>query len=86
MGYPSAFACEGDPLHGGFPGDFDPYVHGDKDVIDVDDEHGVFSFDVSRPLGRRSWGRRLTRRLTCSTWRASRSSLSPSWSSKLDGV
>ena len=47
LGYPSAFACEGDPLHGGFPGDFDPYVHGDKDVIDIDDERGVFSFDVS---------------------------------------
>lgn len=52
LGYPSAFACEGDPLHGGFPGDFDPYIHGDKDVIDIDDDRGVFSFNVSQSPGR----------------------------------
>jgi hypothetical protein len=47
LGYPAAFASEGDPLHGGFPGDFDPYVHGVNDTMDVDDEHGYFSLDVS---------------------------------------
>jgi Zn-dependent M28 family amino/carboxypeptidase len=46
-GYPSAFATEGDPLKGGFPGDFDPYVHTDKDVMDIDNDRGVFSIDVS---------------------------------------
>jgi len=47
LGYPAAFASEGDPLHGGFPGDYDPYVHTVKDTMDVDDESGVFSIDVS---------------------------------------
>ncbi|KAK4686779.1 bacterial leucyl aminopeptidase, partial [Tremellales sp. Uapishka_1] len=45
LGYPSAFATEGDPSRGGFPGDFDPYVHSTKDRMDVDDESGVFSID-----------------------------------------
>ncbi|KAI1814979.1 peptidase family M28 [Poronia punctata] len=45
-GFPSAFASEGNPLStGGFPGDFDPYVHTVKDTMDVDDEYGYFSFD-----------------------------------------
>ncbi|KAI0394537.1 peptidase family M28 [Xylariaceae sp. FL0594] len=44
-GYPSAFASEGDPLKGGFPGDYDPYVHTVKDTMDVDDELGYFSID-----------------------------------------
>ena len=34
-------------MAGGFPGDFDPYVHGVNDTMDVDDETGVFSLDVS---------------------------------------
>lgn len=42
-GFPSAFASEGDPLNRGF----DPYVHSMKDTMDVDDEYGYFSFDVS---------------------------------------
>ncbi|PYI09916.1 peptidase family M28 [Aspergillus sclerotiicarbonarius CBS 121057] len=46
LNYPSAFASEGNPLAGGaFPGEFDPYVHGVKDTMDVDDETGVFSLD-----------------------------------------
>ncbi|KAK8035430.1 hypothetical protein PG993_010425 [Apiospora rasikravindrae] len=46
LGYPSAFATEGDPLAGGeFPGDFDPYIHSVKDTMYVDDETGKFSFD-----------------------------------------
>lgn len=45
--YPAAFATEGDPLAGGFPGDMDPYVHGINDTMDVDDENGYFSLDVS---------------------------------------
>jgi leucyl aminopeptidase len=47
FGYPATFATEGDPLHGGFPGDFDPYIHGVKDTMDIDDERGRFSLDVS---------------------------------------
>ncbi|RQM04732.1 hypothetical protein DH86_00004261, partial [Scytalidium sp. 3C] len=43
LNYPAAFAAEGNPLAGGFPGDFDPYVHGVKDTMDVDDETGYFS-------------------------------------------
>lgn len=47
LGYPAAFASEGNPLAaGGFPGEFDPYVHSVKDTMDVDDETGVFSVDV----------------------------------------
>jgi Zn-dependent M28 family amino/carboxypeptidase len=47
-GYPSAFATEGNPLAAGrFPGDFDPYVHSANDTMDVDDDLGYFSFDVS---------------------------------------
>jgi leucyl aminopeptidase len=48
LGYPAAFASEGNPMRGGgFPGDYDPYVHTVKDRMDVDDETGVFSIDVS---------------------------------------
>ncbi|KAH8804604.1 peptidase family M28 [Xylogone sp. PMI_703] len=46
LNYPAAFASEGNPLaNGGFPGDFDPYVHGIKDTMDVNDETGYFSLD-----------------------------------------
>lgn len=46
--YPAAFASEGNPLAGGgFPGDYDPYVHGVNDTMDVDDSTGHFSLDVS---------------------------------------
>ncbi|WWD00961.1 hypothetical protein V866_007899 [Kwoniella sp. B9012] len=44
-GYPAAFAAEGDPLSGGFPGDFDGYIHTDKDRMDIDDETGYFSLE-----------------------------------------
>lgn len=48
LNYPSAFASEGNPLAGGrMPGNFDPYVHGVNDTMDVDDETGYFSIDVS---------------------------------------
>ncbi|KAK4158943.1 Zn-dependent exopeptidase [Cladorrhinum sp. PSN259] len=43
--YPSAFATEGDPMNGGFPGDMDPYVHTAMDRMDVDDDRGYFSLD-----------------------------------------
>lgn len=49
FGYPAAFAAEGNPLHGGFPGDFDPYVHTTEDKMDINDKDGVFSIDVSSP-------------------------------------
>lgn len=46
--YPAAFASEGNPLAGGgFPGNFDPYVHGVNDTMDINDDTGVFSIDVS---------------------------------------
>ncbi|KID84799.1 peptidase [Metarhizium guizhouense ARSEF 977] len=45
LGYPSAFASEGNPSAGAFPGEFDPYVHTAKDTMDVDDDMGVFSLD-----------------------------------------
>lgn len=48
MGFPAALASEGNPVAGGgFPGEFDPYVHTVKDTMDVDDETGYFSLDVS---------------------------------------
>jgi hypothetical protein len=47
LGYPAGFASEGNPSAGGGRiGEYDPYVHGVGDVIDIDDETGVFSFDV----------------------------------------
>lgn len=47
LNYPSAFATEGNPLAGGFPGECDPYVHSVHDTMDVDDDTGFFSLDVS---------------------------------------
>ncbi|WVQ98385.1 hypothetical protein IAU59_005508 [Kwoniella sp. CBS 9459] len=44
-GYPAAFAAEGDPTAGGFPGEFDGYIHTSKDRMDIDDETGVFSLE-----------------------------------------
>lgn len=46
LGYPAAFASEGDPSAGKFPGDYDPYVHTEKDTMHVDDEAGTFSLEV----------------------------------------
>ncbi|KAK1770259.1 Zn-dependent exopeptidase [Phialemonium atrogriseum] len=46
LNYPSAFATEGNPLaNGGFPGEFNPYVHGVNDTVDVNDDSGFFSLD-----------------------------------------
>lgn len=48
LNYPAAFASEGNPLSNGkFPGDYDPYVHGVNDTMDIDDDTGFFSLDVS---------------------------------------
>ena len=48
LNYPSAFASEGNPIvNGKFPGDYDPYIHGVGDTMDIDDETGYFSVDVS---------------------------------------
>ncbi|WVR04904.1 hypothetical protein IAU60_001916 [Kwoniella sp. DSM 27419] len=46
-GYPSAFATEGDPMRGGFPGDYDRNVHTAQDIMDIDDETGVFSLELA---------------------------------------
>ncbi|OAQ95832.1 hypothetical protein LLEC1_01370 [Akanthomyces lecanii] len=40
-GFPAAFASEGDPISG----EFDPYIHGIYDTMDVNDETGTFSLD-----------------------------------------
>lgn len=46
--FPAVFASEGNPSEGGgSPGEFDPYIHGVKDTMDVNDETGYFSIDVS---------------------------------------
>lgn len=47
-GFPATFAAEGNPVAGGFPGEFDPYVHTAKDTMVIEDEDvGVFSIEVS---------------------------------------
>lgn len=74
-GFPATFAAEGNPAAGGFPGEFDPYIHGVNDRMDIDDETGYFSVDVRAALTSaceskaNSW---------CSTWRDF-----PSWLSHL---
>ncbi|KAF8862856.1 Zn-dependent exopeptidase [Acephala macrosclerotiorum] len=46
LNYPAGFASEGNPLSNGkFPGDYNPYIHGVNDTMDVDDETGFFSLD-----------------------------------------
>lgn len=45
LGYPAAFASEGNPS----VGDYDPYIHTEKDTMHVDDDAGVFSLEVSAP-------------------------------------
>ncbi|KKY32732.1 putative peptidase family m28 [Diaporthe ampelina] len=45
LGYPATFASEGNPVAGGFPGEYDPYVHTANDTMYVNDERGHFSFD-----------------------------------------
>ncbi|CAL5868648.1 uncharacterized protein PFLUO_LOCUS2875 [Penicillium psychrofluorescens] len=45
LGYPAAFASEGNPKAGGGMGEFDPYVHGVCDTMWVDNEMGNFSVD-----------------------------------------
>ncbi|KAG5917930.1 hypothetical protein E4U42_007061 [Claviceps africana] len=45
LGYPTTFATEGDPIIPGSVGALDPYVHTEKDRLDVDDERGTFSFE-----------------------------------------
>lgn len=62
-GYPAAFAAEGDPAVGKFPGNFEHYVHTDKDRMDVDDETGVFSLEVSASTWRSVQVRALYERL-----------------------
>ncbi|KAK6903356.1 hypothetical protein L486_08495 [Kwoniella mangroviensis CBS 10435] len=44
-GNPAAFAADRDPLTGVFPGDFDGYIHTNKDKMDIDDETGYFSLE-----------------------------------------
>lgn len=43
LGYPAAFASEGNPA----AGEYDSYIHTDKDTMNVDDETGTFSLEVS---------------------------------------
>ncbi|EHK40146.1 uncharacterized protein TrAtP1_006198 [Trichoderma atroviride] len=41
LGYPAAFASEGNPA----AGEYDSYIHTDKDTMNVDDETGIFSIE-----------------------------------------
>ncbi|KAJ5404340.1 peptidase family M28 [Penicillium cosmopolitanum] len=46
LNYPASFASEGNPVAGGgFPGEYDPYVHGINDTMWVNDKTGYFSVD-----------------------------------------
>ncbi|KAH8658199.1 hypothetical protein BX600DRAFT_500185 [Xylariales sp. PMI_506] len=45
FGYPSAYASEGDPMHGGFPGDMNPFFHTENDTMTLNTTHGYFSID-----------------------------------------
>lgn len=42
LGYPAAFASEGNPA----AGEYDSYIHTDKDTMNVNDETGIFSIEV----------------------------------------
>jgi hypothetical protein len=82
LNYPAAFASEGNPLaHGAFPGDYNPYVHGINDTMDINDATGIFSIDVGFiPYF-------LEQLLTQgSTWRDSRSWQLPLLWSRRDGT
>ncbi|KAG6038068.1 hypothetical protein E4U41_004602 [Claviceps citrina] len=46
LGYPAAFAFEGNPSFGGFPGEFDPYVHTEWDTWHINDKTGTFLFEA----------------------------------------
>jgi hypothetical protein len=74
LNYPAAFASEGNPLNGGFPGDFDPYVHGVNDTMDIDDDTGfpVYWLWVVIKVG--------------STWRDSQNWQLPLLWSKVGGI
>jgi hypothetical protein len=81
--YPATFATEGNPsAHTGRRwGEYDPYLHTINDTMDIDDETGFFSIDVSLIACLRR------RELMCrSTWRDSRSWQLPSLLSRLDGT
>ncbi len=81
--YPSAFASEGNPsAGGGLPGDFDPYVHGANDTMDVDDSTGHFSLDVSLVFRSHSGFPANIR----SIWQGLRSSQLPLRWSKVGGI
>jgi hypothetical protein len=82
LNYPAALASEGNPLaHGGFPGDLDPYLHGVNDTIDIDDDTGFFSLDVSfNPIF--VWANANSN----STWQDSQSWRLPSLWSRADGI
>ncbi|TFB02637.1 Leucine aminopeptidase 1 [Trichoderma ghanense] len=48
LGYPAAFASEGNPSAGEAEagnGEFDPYIHTEKDTMHIDDETGIFSLE-----------------------------------------
>ena len=71
LGYPTAIGTEGNPMRGGsFPGDTNPYIHGVKDTMDVDDDAGFFSIEVGR---RSALGRGSAANRGGSMWRDSRS-------------
>lgn len=77
LGYPAIFATEG------FPEEYNPYFHTANDTMDVNDESGWFSIDVSRPSYVARWPCKLAARsvltvVSCSIWPDS-----PNWPSRL---
>lgn len=87
LGYPAAFASEGNPKAGGGMGEFDPYVHGVCDTMWVDNEMGNFSVDVSLILPFYIlFNVIFLLRRTDSIWHDSQSWRLPSWWSSLGGT
>lgn len=49
LGYPTAVASEGNPAVKGKPlGDLNPHLHTVNDTMNVDDENGKYSIEVSK--------------------------------------
>lgn len=86
LGYPAAFASEGNPSAGeaeaGY-GEYDPYVHTEKDTMHIDDETGVFSLEVRLSL---CDFREIMLLIACSTWLGSLSLPLPMSLSRLAGI
>lgn len=48
FGFPATLGSEGNPVvQGRYLGNLDPYIHTSNDTMDINDETGYFSIDVS---------------------------------------